>query len=47
MLGVRCGLAAFTEFWTWRTTHRADHLPTCVPHVESEVGYDPARLPLA
>ena len=46
MLGVRCGLAAVTEFWTWWTTHRADPLPTPVPHVESRVGHDPSRLPL-
>jgi MFS family permease len=28
MLGVRCGLAAVTEVWTWWTTHRSAQHPT-------------------
>jgi MFS family permease len=45
MLGVRCGLAAITEVWTWWTTHRRDPRARGVPDVTSEVTPDrPSRL---
>ena len=45
MLGVRCGLAAVTEVWTWWTTHRKKGQPAWVPHDTSDDTHDPSRLP--
>jgi MFS family permease len=45
MLGVRCGLAAVTEVWTWWTTHRSERPSTWVPDSQSHVSPDPSRLP--
>jgi MFS family permease len=49
MFGVRCGLAAVTEVFTWWTTHRADRpKATWVPEVTEEtpdVFHDRMRTP--
>ena len=45
MLGVRCGLAAVTEVWTWWTTHRTGPGSTWVPQDTSDHTHDPSRLP--
>ena len=47
MLGVRCGLAAVTEVWTWWTTHRRGKRSTWVPPDTSDASHDPMRKPLA
>jgi predicted MFS family arabinose efflux permease len=41
MFGVRCGLAAVTEVWTWWTTHHSERLSTPDPGVST----DPAPVP--
>ena len=47
MLGVRCGLAAVTEVWTWWTTHHKKEKADSnrVPQDTSDEDYDPSRLP--
>ena len=46
MLGVRCGLAAVTEVFTWWTTHRADRRHTTwVPEESPDVFHDRVRSP--
>jgi len=41
MLGVRCGLAAVTEVWTWWTTHRSMQPSTS----RDDLSPDPSPLP--